>query len=52
MALFPPQKSWGARDGAVAQPAVHHHEAGNHPPPRMLEEEAGRSVASMDIPRR
>jgi hypothetical protein len=50
--LLPTLKSWGVRDGAVAQPAVHLHEAGGHPSPRMLEEEVGRSVASMDIPRR
>jgi hypothetical protein len=49
---LPTLKSWGMRDGAVAQPAVHLHEAGEHPSPRMLEEEAGRSVASTDIPRR
>jgi hypothetical protein len=51
-ARFPPQRVGGARDGAVAQPAVHLHKAGEHPFPRMLEEEAGRSVASTDIPRR
>jgi hypothetical protein len=49
-ARFPPQRVGGARDGPVAQPAVHLHEAGDHPSPRMLEEEAGRSVASVDIP--
>jgi hypothetical protein len=47
-----PQRVGGARDGVVAQPAVHLHKAGEHPSPRMLEEEAGRSVASRDIPRR
>ena len=47
---LPTPKSWGARDGAVAQPAVHLHKAGEHPSPRMLEEEAGRSVTSTDIP--
>jgi hypothetical protein len=46
---LPTPRSWGARDGAVAQPTVHLHEAGEHPSPRMLEEEAGRSVASTDI---
>jgi hypothetical protein len=30
---LPTPKSWGARDGAVAQPAVHLHEAGDHPSP-------------------
>jgi hypothetical protein len=40
----------GEWDGAVAQPATHLHEAGNHPSPRMLEEEAGKNVASTDIP--
>jgi hypothetical protein len=30
---LPTPKSWGARDGAVAQPAVHLHKAGEHPPP-------------------
>jgi hypothetical protein len=49
-ARFPPQRVGGTRDGPVAQPAVHLHEAGDHPSPRMLEEEAGRSIASMDIP--
>jgi hypothetical protein len=49
---LPTPKNWGAWDGAMEQPAVHLHEAGDHPSPRMLEEEAGRSVASMDIPRR
>jgi hypothetical protein len=47
-----PKDLGGARDGAVAQPAVHLHKAGEHPSPRMLEEEAGRTVASTDIPRR
>jgi hypothetical protein len=47
---LPTPKRWGARDGPVAQPAVHLHKAGDHPSPRMLEEEAGRSVASTDIP--
>jgi hypothetical protein len=51
-ARFPPHRVGGPRDGVVAQPAVHLHEAGDHPSPRMLEEEAGRSVASTDIPRR
>jgi hypothetical protein len=49
---LPTPRSWGMRDGAAAQPAVHLHEAGKHPSPRMLEEEAGRSVASTDILRR
>jgi hypothetical protein len=44
-----PKELGGARDRAVAQPAVHLHEAGEHPSPRMLEEEAGRSVATTDI---
>jgi hypothetical protein len=52
MARFPPQRVGGARDGTVAQPTVHLHKAGEHPSPRMLEEEAGRSVTSTDIPRR
>jgi hypothetical protein len=47
-----PKELGGARDGAMAQPTVHLHEAGDHPSPRMLEEEAGRSVTSTDIPRR
>jgi hypothetical protein len=47
---LPTPKSWGVRDRVVAQLAVHLDEAGDHPSPRMLEEEAGRSVASMDIP--
>jgi hypothetical protein len=47
-----PKEVGGARDGAAAQPAIHLHEAGKHPSPRMLEEEAGRSVASTDILRR
>jgi hypothetical protein len=47
-----PKELGDARDGAVAQPAVHLHEAGDHLSPRMLEEEAGRSAASTDIPRR
>jgi hypothetical protein len=50
--LLPTTKSWGVRDGAVAQPAVHLHEAGDHPSLQMLEEEAGRNVASTNIPRR
>jgi hypothetical protein len=50
MARFPPQDTGGAWDGAVAQPAAHLYEAGNHPSPRMMEEEAGKSVASTDIP--
>jgi hypothetical protein len=33
----------GVRDGAVAQPAAHLHEAGNHPSPQMQEEEAERA---------
>jgi hypothetical protein len=45
-----PKELGGAWDGAVAQPAVHLHKAGDHPFPQMLEEEAGRSVASTDIP--
>jgi hypothetical protein len=36
----------------AAQPAVHFHEAGEHPSPRMLEEEEGRSDASTEILRR
>jgi hypothetical protein len=47
-----PKEVGGARDGAAAQPAIHLHEAGKHPSPQMLEEEAGRSVASTDILRR
>jgi hypothetical protein len=46
---LPTPKSWGVKDGAAAQLAVHLHEAGEHPSPRMLEEEAGRSVAPTDI---
>jgi hypothetical protein len=49
---LPTPKSWGTRDGAVAQPAIHLHEAGEYPSPRMLEEEAGRSVAPTDTLRR
>jgi hypothetical protein len=47
-----PKELRGAWDGAVAQPTVHLHKAGDHPSPRMLEEEAGRSVASTDTSRR
>jgi hypothetical protein len=47
-----PKELGGARDGAAAQPAVHLHEAGEHPSPRMLEEEAGRNVTPTDILRR
>jgi hypothetical protein len=47
---LPTRRSWGcARDGAAAHPVVHLHEAAEHPSPRMLEEEAGRSIASTDI---
>jgi hypothetical protein len=46
---LPTPRSWGARDGAAAQSVVHLHEAGEHPSPRMLEEEAGRSVSPTDI---
>jgi hypothetical protein len=49
MDCFPPQGVGGTRDGAAAQPAVHLHEAGEHPSPRMLDEEAGRSIAPTDI---
>jgi hypothetical protein len=49
---LPTPRYWGVWNGAVAQPAAHLYEAGNHPYPRMLEEEAGKSVASTDIPRR
>jgi hypothetical protein len=49
---LPTPRSWGPRDGGAAQPADHLHKAGEHPSPRMLEEEAGRSVTPTDIPRR
>jgi hypothetical protein len=46
---LPTQRVGGARDGAVAQSVVHLHKAGEHPSPRMLDEEAGRRVAPADI---
>jgi hypothetical protein len=47
-----PKELGGTRDGVAAQPAVHRHEASKHRSPRMLEEEARRSVASIDNLRR